>query len=45
MSSVLTRIVGLIGWVILGISVLLLIAAHHIDNYQSPEPTAAVMKK
>ncbi|VDZ83382.1 Beta-lactam resistance protein [Kluyvera intermedia] len=40
MTSVLTRIVELIGWVVLGFSVLLLFIAHHIDNYQSPEPTA-----
>jgi len=40
MTSVLTRIVELIGWVVLGFSVLLLFVAHHIDNYQSPEPTA-----
>lgn len=45
MSLVFTRIVELIGWVVLGVSVLLLVIAHHIDNYQSPEPTAAVQKK
>ncbi|HAT1570698.1 TPA: division septum protein Blr [Kluyvera cryocrescens] len=47
MTSVMNRIVELFGWVILGFSVLLLVVAHHIDNYQSPEPaaTAALQKK
>ncbi|MBV8041580.1 division septum protein Blr [Pluralibacter sp.] len=44
MALVLTRIVELVGWVVLGVSLLLLIVAHHIDNYQPPEPTAAVQK-
>ncbi|EPK7361188.1 division septum protein Blr [Kluyvera intermedia] len=47
MTYALNRIVELIGWVILGFSVLLLFVAHHIDNYQSPEPTttASLQKK
>ncbi|HED1419762.1 TPA: division septum protein Blr [Kluyvera georgiana] len=47
MNSVLSRIVELIGWVILGFSVLLLFVAHHIDDYKSPEPTttASLQKK
>lgn len=45
MSIVFTRIVELIGWGVLSVSVLLLVIAHHIDNYQPPEPIAAVQKK
>jgi hypothetical protein len=45
MSIVFTRIVELFGWTVLGFSVLLLFIAHHIDNYQPPEPVAAVQKK
>ncbi|WP_072091881.1 division septum protein Blr [Trabulsiella odontotermitis] len=45
MSSVLSRIVELVGWIALGISALLLIAAHHIDNYQAPEPVTALQSK
>lgn len=45
MNSVLTRIVELIGWIILGFSVLLLTVAHHIDNYQPPEPATATLQK
>ncbi|GHD91218.1 hypothetical protein GCM10011445_09520 [Pseudocitrobacter faecalis] len=45
MSTVFTRIVELIGWGVLGVSVLLLVIAHHIDNYQPPEPIAAAQKK
>jgi len=44
MSSVFNRLVELAGWVVLGLSVCLLIIAHHIDNYQAPEPTAQVQK-
>lgn len=40
MTSIFYRIVELIGWVVLGFSLLLLFVAHHIDNYQAPEPTA-----
>ena len=44
MSSVFNRLVELAGWVVVGLSVCLLMIAHHIDNYQSPEPTAQVQK-
>lgn len=40
MTMVFNRIVELVGWIVLGICVLLLIAAHHIDRYQPPEPVA-----
>lgn len=40
MTMVFNRIVELVGWIVLGVCVLLLIAAHHIDNYQAPEPPA-----
>ncbi|MEN0614572.1 division septum protein Blr [Klebsiella indica] len=36
MENVFNRIVELIGWIVLGVSSLLLVIAHHIDNYQSP---------
>ena len=42
MTLVFNRIVELIGWVVLGISLMLLVVAHHIDNYQPPEPDAKV---
>ncbi|WP_434584503.1 division septum protein Blr [Klebsiella sp. R390] len=42
MSNVLNRIVELIGWVVFGVSALLLVIAHHIDNYQSPPPANVV---
>jgi hypothetical protein len=38
MENVFNRIVELIGWIVLGVSALLLVIAHHIDNYQSPPP-------
>lgn len=44
MTMVFNRIVELVGWIVLGVSVLLLVIAHHIDNYQAPEPIAAVQK-
>lgn len=40
MTMVFNRIVELVGWIVLGVCVLLLIAAHHIDNYQTPEAPA-----
>ncbi|MCL0225475.1 division septum protein Blr [Klebsiella pneumoniae] len=40
-----TRIVELIGWIVFGISALLLVIAHHIDNYQSPPPADVVHTK
>jgi hypothetical protein len=39
------RIVELIGWIVFGISALLLVIAHHIDNYQSPPPADVVQTK
>ncbi|HBY9982078.1 division septum protein Blr [Klebsiella pneumoniae] len=45
MITVFTRIVELIGWVVFGISALLLVIAHHIDNYQSPPPADVVHTK
>jgi len=41
MTSIINRIIELTGWVVLGISVVLLAVASHIDNYQSPEPAPA----
>ncbi|WP_330982584.1 MULTISPECIES: division septum protein Blr [Enterobacterales] len=40
MTMVFNRIVELVGWIVLGVCVLLLVAAHHIDNYKAPEPPA-----
>jgi divisome-associated membrane protein len=45
MADVFSRIVELIGWVVLGVSALLLVIAHHIDNYQSPPPANVVQTK
>ncbi|MRS88706.1 division septum protein Blr [Enterobacteriaceae bacterium RIT714] len=45
MMSVINRIIELAGWVVLGVSVILLGVASHIDNYQPPEPVAAVQPK
>ncbi|MCS2159193.1 division septum protein Blr [Scandinavium sp. H11S7] len=46
MTMVFNRIVELVGWIVLGVCVLLLVAAHHIDNYQPPEqPVAAQSHK
>jgi divisome-associated membrane protein len=45
MTSVINRIIELAGWVVLGVSVILLGVASHIDNYQPPEPVAAVQPK
>ncbi|HBV7208433.1 TPA: division septum protein Blr [Klebsiella pneumoniae] len=41
MTTVFTRIVELIGWIVFGI----LVIAHHIDNYQSPPPADVVHTK
>ena len=43
MTTVFTRIVELIGWIVFGISALLLVIAHHID--QSPPPADVVHTK
>ncbi|EBS7632795.1 division septum protein Blr [Salmonella enterica] len=45
MSSIMNRLIELTGWIVLVISVILLGIAHHIDNYQPPEPVASVQKK
>ncbi|KFC10924.1 hypothetical protein GTGU_00500 [Trabulsiella guamensis ATCC 49490] len=45
MSSVLSRVVELMGWITVGVCVLLLLIAHHIDNYQAPEPVVALQSK
>ncbi|AVY99171.1 division septum protein Blr [Lelliottia sp. F153] len=45
MTSIINRIVELAGWVVLGVSVILLGVASHIDNYQPPEPVAASQTK
>ena len=42
MTLIFNRIVELIGWVVLGVSLMLLVVAHHIDDYQTPEPDAKV---
>lgn len=44
MSSVMNRLIELTGWIVLVVSVILLGVANHIDNYQPPEPVAAVQK-
>jgi len=45
MENVFNRIVELIGWIVLGVSALLLVIAHHIHNYQSPPAVDAVQTK
>ncbi|MFP1259877.1 division septum protein Blr [Klebsiella michiganensis] len=45
MENIFNRIVELIGWIVLGVSALLLVIAHHIDNYQSPPAIDAVQTK
>ncbi|EOF4703677.1 division septum protein Blr [Klebsiella sp. RHBSTW-00484] len=45
MENVFNRIVELIGWIVLGVSALLLVIAHHIDNYQSPPSIDVVQTK
>ncbi|EPL8005919.1 division septum protein Blr [Klebsiella aerogenes] len=45
MTTVFTRIVELIGWVVFGVSAVLLVVAHQIDDYQSPPPTSTVQAK
>ncbi|MDR9889898.1 division septum protein Blr [Pseudenterobacter timonensis] len=39
------RIIELAGWIVLGISVILLGVASHIDNYHPPEPVHASQPK
>ncbi|EIV2084082.1 MULTISPECIES: division septum protein Blr [Klebsiella] len=45
MTTVFTRIVELIGWVVFGVSAVLLVVAHQIDDYQSPPPANTVQAK
>lgn len=45
MWAVMNRLIELTGWIVLAVSVILLGVANHIDNYQPPEPVAAVQKK
>nr|WP_198923554.1 division septum protein Blr [Enterobacter hormaechei] len=45
MSSIINRIIELAGWIVLGVSVVLLGIASHIDNYQPPEPVTAAQQK
>ncbi len=45
MSGIMNRIIELAGWVVLGVSAILLGVASHIDNYQPPEPVATVQAK
>ncbi|WP_187374040.1 division septum protein Blr [Pseudenterobacter timonensis] len=39
------RIIELAGWIVLGISVILLGVASHIDNYHPPEPVQVAHPK
>ncbi|HGH4684748.1 division septum protein Blr [Enterobacter bugandensis] len=39
------RIIELAGWIVLGVSVILLGVASHIDNYQPPESAAVTHPK
>ncbi|KJX16615.1 beta-lactam resistance protein [Enterobacter hormaechei subsp. xiangfangensis] len=45
MTSIINRIIELAGWIVLGVSVVLLGIASHIDNYQPPEPVAVAQQK
>jgi len=45
MTSIINRIIELAGWIVLGVSVILLGVASHIDNYQPPEPVTAAQPK
>nr|WP_241427273.1 division septum protein Blr [Lelliottia amnigena] len=45
MASIINRIIELAGWIVLGVSVVLLGVASHIDNYQPPEPITASQAK
>ncbi len=42
MTTIINRIIELAGWIVLGVSVILLGIASHIDNYQPPEPVNSV---
>jgi hypothetical protein len=45
MTAIFNRIVELMGWIVLGVSTILLVFASHIDNYQPPEQSVVVQKK
>ncbi|ELN7698123.1 division septum protein Blr [Escherichia coli] len=39
------RLIELTGWIVLVVSVILLVVASHIDNYQPPEQSTTVQHK
>ena len=45
MATIINRIIELTGWVVLGVSTVLLVFASHIDNYQPPEQSIVAQKK
>lgn len=45
MSAIINRVIELMGWIVLGISTVLLVVASHIDNYQPTEPSVISQKK
>ncbi|XTZ36658.1 division septum protein Blr [Salmonella enterica] len=45
MGAAINRIIELMGWVVLGVSTILLVFASHIDNYQPPEQPIIAQKK
>ncbi len=45
MPAIINRIIELAGWIVLGVSAVLLGVASHIDNYQPPEPSIVAQKK
>lgn len=45
MATIINRIIELTGWVVLGVSTVLLVFASHIDNYQQPEQSIVAQKK
>ncbi|MCU6666211.1 MAG: division septum protein Blr [Silvania sp.] len=44
MTTIINRIIELAGWIVLGVSVVLLGIASQIDTYQPPEPVNSVMQ-
>ena len=44
MATIINRIIELTGWVVLGVSTVLVFASH-IDNYQPPEQSIVAQKK
>ncbi|WP_194205874.1 division septum protein Blr [Superficieibacter sp. 1612_C1] len=45
MSSPFSRILEMAGWAVVGLTVLLLIAANHIDNYEPPQTDTPSLHK